>query len=433
MTIDVVRLDAADGDEVVAGQSRPLGLVEGGKPPTEYLMFAPGVNETVKGPLLFDDEAAKSVLDFYESRGRKRIAGDWEHDSLRPPNERSAYGTPASHWFEPDVRQTDAGPELWAANIQWTPTAFEQLSRGEYAHTSPVVKFDKKTGRILAVLSSALTNDPATIGQPQLVAASARALTPETPPPSAAPERNMWKMDGAMSAKLKALADAEHESPEMAAKSLKACLSEGMPDHFKELSAAPPVDSGATPEPGAKSLADENEAMKAKLAEDAEEKKELRALSAEIKALTGKSARVEQVAVVEAWKVNASEVAALTAAGTDPNKAAFDAVLAKGRADKKLTPADLTDGSRTAIGQYVAAQRTKGADGVVALKAFLETVGPRVTTSETAVTEKKTETTAVLALTDEEKITASRMGISHERMLASKREQLANGYHPVAR
>ncbi len=48
-------------------------------------MFEPGINPTVKGDLLFDEEAAGAVQAFYQARGRKRIAGDWEHDSIRPP------------------------------------------------------------------------------------------------------------------------------------------------------------------------------------------------------------------------------------------------------------------------------------------------------------------------------------------------------------
>jgi phage I-like protein len=418
----VARLDAEDGDEATSGRSRPLPLVEGGPPPTEYLMFGPGVNETVKGPLLFDDEAAEAVMAFYEARGRKRLAGDWEHDSMVPPTERRGdyRGSPASHWFSLEVRP---GPELWASDVKWTPDAFEQLSKGEYAHTSPVVKFQKSTGRIMAVLSSALTNDPATIGQPQLVAASAESTKTENKMP-------MWKMDAKDGDKIKAVVDGEHKDMGEGMEKMKAALAESFPDHFK----------GSDTDPAAKAKLAEDDATKKMpageplSAAEEEEKKEMKALSAAVAELTGKKTRVEQVAALTAFRDASIEVATLTAAATRNVKSAFDSVVEQGKKAMKITPADVAAGTKTKLGLYIASQRGKGEEGVAALSAYLDASAARVVTAETATREAETLDLNTVQLNAIEIASCDKNGTSKVEMLKLKRErvaeQLSNGITP---
>ncbi len=421
-----VALDASDSDDVVSGGSRPLALVEGGPPPTEYVMFEPGINPTVKGDLLFDDEAAAAVMAHFKERGRDRIAGDWEHDSMVPPEQRPANykGSPASHWFTPEVRP---GPQLVAANVKWTPVAFEQLTRGEYAHTSPVVKFQKATGRIMAVLSSALTNDPATIGQPQMIAASAESTKIE--PPAKAPEIKkmpMFKMADDDAKNVKAIVDGEHADEKEMCGKLKACLSEAFPDHFGEKEEKKePLAEEAGKDP--KAMLAETEAKKA----DEEEKKELRALSAAVIAITGKSKRVEQVAALTAMKDQSEEVATLTATIRAANGSAFDNVIALGRKAMKLTPADCAPGSTTKAGKYIALQRGKGDEGVMALSAYLDASAARVTTAETAATEQRSQEIDTVTLTAAEVESCEKNGTDKKAYLANKRSRIADGDAPV--
>jgi len=421
--VDVVQLDADDGsDEIATGGSRALALVEGGNPPSEYLMFGPGVNETVKGPLLFDDDAAAMVIAFYESRGRKRLAGDWEHDSMVPSDQRPPEyrGSPASHWFDLEVRP---GPELWATNVKWTPSAFGQIQRGEYAHTSPVVRFQKATGRITAVMSSALTNDPATIGQPQLVAATADS-TAALSAPTTETQMGMYKMADEPAAKVKGIVEGTHEDEKDMCGKMKAALSEHFPEHF-------------SPGAEAKMTEDMGKDKPAVLAADEEEKKEMKALRADLLRLTGKSDRVEAVAVLTAMKHASEEVAALTAAAAKQTGAAFQSIVDKARADKKLTPADC-DG-KTEAGKYIAGLRDRGDDGIRALSAYVSALKPRVVTMDTSVKERETDRLdpkgeEVVTLNATEIETCRKNGIKQEDMLRVKKERVAelkaNGVTP---
>ena len=416
------------GDDVATGGSRAIALVEGGAPPSEYLMFAPGINETVKGPLLFDDEAAKAVEAFYAERGRKRLAGDWEHDSMVPAESRPANykGSPASHWFALEVRP---GPELWAVDVKWTPTAFAQIQAGEYAHTSPVVKFQKATGRIVAVLSSALTNDPATIGQPQLVAASAestkplQAATPEKTPMDPTQAMGTYKMADEPAGKVKAIVDGAHKDEAEMAGKLKACLAESFPAHFGQDHKEPDGDEGAV------KMADKtlDPAASAKLAdkpEDDEEKKEMKALRADLERITGKKTRSEQIAVLTAMKIQSEEVVTLSAKLAEKSTAAFDAEVERARKAMRLTPADCAPDSRTKRGQYISSLRASC--DVVALKAFTEQLGAVVTTDVTAAKEAKAGESTVV-LTAEERVSVERNGMSITEYIKNKQARLSEG------
>jgi hypothetical protein len=134
--------------------------------PTEFRIFHNGMNETAKGPLLWDDQAAALVMSEYFRRGIKRLHISWEHQDLND----AAPEAPAAGWFTPEVR-TDG---LYAVAVEWTPRAAQQLRNREYAHHSAAVEFDRTTRRVQRLISDTLTNRPATYGQSQLVAAKDR-------------------------------------------------------------------------------------------------------------------------------------------------------------------------------------------------------------------------------------------------------------------
>mgnify|MGYP000959856228 FL=1 len=139
------------------------------EPPSEFRIFRAGANPTTKGVLLFDEQAAESVM---------RAAQDWGNDfPLDYQHGMVAFLTPdpaasgaAAGWFAPEVR---AG-ELWAANVRWTERAAGYLRAGEYRYISPTVTV-AEDGRVLELINVALTNIPATKGLDPLVAFDRRA------------------------------------------------------------------------------------------------------------------------------------------------------------------------------------------------------------------------------------------------------------------
>jgi phage I-like protein len=124
------------------------------EPPKEIRLFAKGINKSTKGDILFDDEAAKSVMEQWKERGSKRLPFDFQHkrlDDRAPVDETKAAG-----WFTPEIRDGD----LWATNIEWTPKVFQEIQHGEWGYYSPAGYCDKQTGRFVRLVNCAITNLP---------------------------------------------------------------------------------------------------------------------------------------------------------------------------------------------------------------------------------------------------------------------------------
>jgi phage I-like protein len=133
-------------------------------PPTEFRIFRKGINKSDKGEFLFDEQAAASVMETYAKKGVD-IMIDYDHAVLKAPTVKAV----AAGWCSFEVRDG----ELWATKVSWTPTALDHFAKSEYRYFSPLFDFDMRTGRILHVINSALTNTPALHGIDALVAASA--------------------------------------------------------------------------------------------------------------------------------------------------------------------------------------------------------------------------------------------------------------------
>ena len=98
--------------------------IEGEEPPTEFRLFAAGVNDTLNGPYTFDAASAESVM---------RAAADWgvmtmidlEHLSVdkSSPN----YSPDALGWCRLEVRDG----ELWAVNVEWNDEGNGAPNEGE--------------------------------------------------------------------------------------------------------------------------------------------------------------------------------------------------------------------------------------------------------------------------------------------------------------
>lgn len=156
-------------ERLVTRQERIASLsivLTGDEPPTEFRIFAAGEIDTKKGKFLFDDAAAKSVLESYEEHGIDLMI-DYDHASVAGLSIDPAQSGKAAGWFNLAVRNG----ELWAVNVRWTPPAADALRRKEWRFMSPAFNADAD-GRVLTITNVAITNLPATRQLEPLMAAS---------------------------------------------------------------------------------------------------------------------------------------------------------------------------------------------------------------------------------------------------------------------
>lgn len=199
------------------------------------------------------------------------------------------------------------------AVVEWTERASSMLRAREYRFVSPVFRTDKD-GRVISLFSIALTNDPATVAIAPLVA-SANGTDPNA------------------------------EEPEMLTAILAAL---GLAENASEADVTKQIESL------------KSEAAKAKT-------------EAELCALTGKTVSAESMAVVQAWKQGAEQVAALNAKIAEFEKAAAEAAQKAIDAERDaLIKAALSSGQLVPATEPWAKAQT-----VEALKAFLA-VAPKV-------------------------------------------------------
>ncbi|UAW08047.1 hypothetical protein [Myxococcus phage Mx4 ts27htf-1hrm-1] len=139
------------------------------EPPKEFRIFAAGINDTSKGPFVFDELAAREVMARYQEAGND-LCVDYNHGMADGwPIDPSLSGK-AAGWFKPEMR----GGELWASQVEWTPAARAALAAREWRYMSPWFCFDGETRRICQLVNVALTNTPATKNLTPLVASRHR-------------------------------------------------------------------------------------------------------------------------------------------------------------------------------------------------------------------------------------------------------------------
>jgi phage I-like protein len=145
------------GSAMAFGAADPL--------PTEFRIFAAGMNTTRQGDFLFDEVAASVVMEAYERHGTDLMI-DLEHLSL--DEESRAYDPDARGWCKLEVRNG----ELWAVAVTWTPDGESRLREKRQRYVSPVFAFNEKSRRVGRVLNIAITALPATDHLEPLVAAN---------------------------------------------------------------------------------------------------------------------------------------------------------------------------------------------------------------------------------------------------------------------
>lgn len=146
-----------------------LELPEGEDPsqlPTAFRIFAAGVNESTKGSVLFDAEAAEAVMSAWQAWGVD-IMIDLNHESLEPalrPDSADARG-----WARLAVQDG----ELWAVDVRWTEDGAERLRSKKQRYISPAFTHDaEEPYRVRELINVAIVAMPATLGAPALMAAS---------------------------------------------------------------------------------------------------------------------------------------------------------------------------------------------------------------------------------------------------------------------
>lgn len=113
-----------------------------------------------------DADSAREIIGRFRKRGIDLVI-DYEHQTEGGDYSSPDGTAPAAGWVK---GLEDRGPDgLWAT-VQWNDRALKLLEAREYRYFSPVFLYEKKTGKIVELMSLALTNTPRTIGIPPIVA-----------------------------------------------------------------------------------------------------------------------------------------------------------------------------------------------------------------------------------------------------------------------
>lgn len=123
------------------------------------------------------DEQAFATLKASASLRTNDFLFDYEHQTMN--SEDNGKEAPAAGWFK-DFEYIP-GEGLFATHVDWTPPATARLKNKEYRYTSAVFSYDPTTGRPVALMHAALTNDPALDGMKAIVALKAKTTLTTNP------------------------------------------------------------------------------------------------------------------------------------------------------------------------------------------------------------------------------------------------------------
>lgn len=152
-------------DVAIGTLSALLQLDDEGNPPTKFRVFGAGMNTSLEGEFLFDEQAASDVMAAFK---RHAVDGmiDLEHLSL---DDKNPNYDPDARGAYKDLEIIDG--ELWAASASWTPDGTKRLKEKTQRYVSPTFAYDKTTRRVKWLFNIALTSNPSLDGIPALVAA----------------------------------------------------------------------------------------------------------------------------------------------------------------------------------------------------------------------------------------------------------------------
>jgi phage I-like protein len=136
--------------------------------PGEVQIIPFGHHETEKGPFVLDEEGMAAVVKDFNARVNDMVI-DYEHQSL------TGGEAPAAGWIRRlyavlpgDQREAPRPAGIWAS-VEWTERARQYLRNREYRYLSPVFLKKLSDGRVVRLLSAALTNQPAIDGMAPVV------------------------------------------------------------------------------------------------------------------------------------------------------------------------------------------------------------------------------------------------------------------------
>jgi len=356
-------------------------------PPSEFRIFKRGVNSSVKGDFLFDDQAAELVMAAYAEHGVE-LTIDYDHHTLLTGSGVKAI---SAGWFGLELRDGD----LWACNVRWTPAATAHLEAGEYRYMSPLFNSDMQTGRIEKVLDVALTNTPALFDIDALVAASAHTNTDGGDP-----------MDPKLKEALDRIAELERQT---AAKDAQIRSLEGQTAAVA-LSATVGLATNATPEE-----------VRARVVA-------LSTFRKDVLAIAGKDQDHLAIGALSAMKEQAGEVVALrtqvetaeTAALSAEFKSYLDGLSTKGADGKSLPPAARQAAEKMAL-SIGGGKLTK--NGIEAAKEFIP---PMMRVADGAGDGEK-PAKGTVALSAEMPKMLKNMGINRDAFIKDQEKRLAGG------
>lgn len=132
--------------------------------PGEVQIIPFGYHETEKGPFVLDEEGMAAVVEDFNVRVNDMVV-DYEHQSL------TGGEAPAAGWIKrlyAVLPGTQRPAGIWAL-VEWTDRARRYLKNREYRYMSPVFLKRLSDGKVVRLLSAAITNQPAIDGMAPLV------------------------------------------------------------------------------------------------------------------------------------------------------------------------------------------------------------------------------------------------------------------------
>ena len=121
---------------------------------------------------LIDEQAAKDVISFCSARVNPFVI-DYEHQTMLTAD--NGQPAPAAGWFSGTALRWSAGEGLFV-KPDWTQRAQDYIASGEYKFISPVILYEKVTGRVKGILSAALTNNACIDGMDDVLSRAAASF-----------------------------------------------------------------------------------------------------------------------------------------------------------------------------------------------------------------------------------------------------------------
>lgn len=159
MNDEIQRITATNAAEIPEGFAITALNFEWPEPgrdndPPEWIQLLPEGEriEGRDGRAWLNDRPAE-IVGAFTADGRDVVI-DWEHATeLKAPQGEPA---PAAGWIREQELRNGAP---WG-RVEWTPRGRESILNREYRYYSPVLLYEKQTGRIVAIRSLGLTNKP---------------------------------------------------------------------------------------------------------------------------------------------------------------------------------------------------------------------------------------------------------------------------------